>query len=108
MLRGGKLGARAETGTRAARAAQDPRPRTLTAPTSRRIIHARHTDSPEDSSWRSAMRPMIVLVAWCLGVVPALGKTWFVGGSGADFAQIQPAIDIAQDGDVILVRDGTY
>src|SRR5262245_3438747 len=38
----------------------------------------------------------------------AIAKTWYVGGSGADFTEIQPAIDAAQDGDVILVRPGTY
>jgi hypothetical protein len=36
----------------------------------------------------------------------ALAKVWFVGGTGADFDQIQPAIDAAQNGDVILVRAG--
>jgi hypothetical protein len=34
----------------------------------------------------------------------AFAKTWYVGGSGADFDEIQPAIDAASDGDVILVR----
>src|SRR5262245_47179671 len=39
---------------------------------------------------------------------PSTAKVWFVGGAGADFAEIQPAIDAAQDGDVILVRPGNY
>src|SRR5688572_15701294 len=36
--------------------------------------------------------------------------TWTVGpaGSGAQFTEIQLAIDAAQDDDVILVQDGTY
>jgi hypothetical protein len=41
-------------------------------------------------------------------VAPVAAKDWYVGGSGADFSEIQPAIDAASDGDVILVRPGTY
>src|SRR5262245_20311539 len=35
-------------------------------------------------------------------------KTWFVGGAGADFNEISSAIQAASDGDLILVRPGTY
>lgn len=31
-----------------------------------------------------------------------------VGGAGADFTALQPAIDAAADGDILLVRDGLY
>ena len=52
-----------------------------------------------------------VLLAACLA--PALaatpqGKIWTVGASGADFTQIQPAVDAAADGDLILVKPGSY
>src|SRR5262245_7658642 len=46
---------------------------------------------------------VIVLLA---STAPA--KTWYVGGSQPDFNDIQPAIDAAQNGDVILVRPGKY
>jgi len=42
---------------------------------------------------------------------PASAKTWIVdddGGPGVDFTEIQPAIDAAASGDLILVRDGDY
>lgn len=35
----------------------------------------------------------------------AQGNVWTVGGVGADFLQIQPAVDAASDGDLILVRE---
>jgi hypothetical protein len=55
------------------------------------------------------MRPLfLALLSSLLLVVPGFAKVWLVGGPNADFAQVQPAIDVAQDGDVILVRDGTY
>jgi hypothetical protein len=53
-------------------------------------------------------RFLLASVAFGLLVAPAIAKTWFVGGPGADFDEIQPAIDAAQDGDVILVRPGQY
>ncbi|MEW6745864.1 MAG: hypothetical protein AB1486_24245 [Planctomycetota bacterium] len=43
-----------------------------------------------------------------LAGTPALAATWYVG-PGGDFAQIQPAIDAAQEGDLIFVVPGpTY
>lgn len=53
---------------------------------------------------RAPLSALMVVVL----VVPGVAKTWYVGGSGADFSEIQPAIDAASDGDVILVRPGTY
>src|SRR5215475_1684276 len=35
-------------------------------------------------------------------------STWFVGGPDGQFDEIQPAIDQASPGDVILVRPGVY
>ncbi|MGI6307780.1 MAG: hemoblobin-interacting domain-containing protein [Dethiobacteria bacterium] len=36
-------------------------------------------------------------------------KTWYVDGSGGvDFTTIQAAVDAANDGDIIIVKDGTY
>jgi hypothetical protein len=54
------------------------------------------------------MGRFVILAISLLLSSAALGKTWYVGGSGSDFDEIQPAIDAAQDGDVILVRPGTY
>ena len=52
-------------------------------------------------------RAMLCTLIIGLLVSSAIAKTWYVGGSGADFSEIQPAIDAAQDGDLILVRPGT-
>src|SRR5262245_19768164 len=52
--------------------------------------------------------PFLALLALTVLVVPGFAKVWKVGGPDADFSQIQPAIAAAQDGDVILVRFGTY
>jgi hypothetical protein len=41
----------------------------------------------------------------------AQNQVWVVddgGGAGVDFTDIQPAVDAAADGDVVLVRTGTY
>ena len=50
----------------------------------------------------------IVLLLFCAtGTVSA--KTWYVDDSGgADFTKIQDAIDVATDGDTIIVYSGTY
>ena len=41
---------------------------------------------------------------------PSMAKVWVVGPAapGIDFSQIQPAVDAAQSGDIILVRSGGY
>src|SRR5512145_1991521 len=56
------------------------------------------------------MKCMIIVFAAALTLVgPALAKTWIVAKDGSgDFTEVQPAIDAAQPGDVIVVRDGTY
>ena len=43
----------------------------------------------------------------CPSVAEAAGRVWKVG-PGAPFRTIQPAVDAATDGDVVLVRPGTY
>ncbi|MEW6744382.1 MAG: hypothetical protein AB1486_16640 [Planctomycetota bacterium] len=52
----------------------------------------------------------LAIVAMTLFMVSpqTIARTWYVGGSGADFSQIQPAIDAASDGDLIIVRPGMY
>jgi hypothetical protein len=65
-------------------------------------------------SLATARRPASLAHSFALAAVltPALsaapGQVWTVGASGADFTQIQPAIDAAADGDVILVKPGSY
>ena len=50
----------------------------------------------------------IVLLLFC-AMETATAKTWYVDDSGgADFTKIQDAIDVATDGDIIIVSDGTY
>lgn len=58
---------------------------------------------------------MRCLTAWVLlaaASIPARGQsTWTVdddGGPGVQFTAIQPAVDAAQDGDVVLVAAGVY
>src|SRR5262245_14030253 len=51
---------------------------------------------------------LFAVVALSLVGSSALAKTWYVGGPTPDFDEIQPAIDAAQDGDVILVSPGQY
>ena len=51
------------------------------------------------------------LGAVAVGTVMSLPTTWIVdddGGPGVNFTDIQPAIDAAADGDLILVRAGKY
>ncbi|MEW6743259.1 MAG: hypothetical protein AB1486_10920 [Planctomycetota bacterium] len=50
--------------------------------------------------------PLIIVgsLAGFLVAATASAKTWFVGGPGADFTEIQPAVDAASPGDTILVR----
>ncbi|MFO0981543.1 MAG: hypothetical protein U1E76_07280 [Planctomycetota bacterium] len=54
-------------------------------------------------------RTHILLLALLAAARPAFAKTWIVAKDGSgDFTQVQPAIDAAQPGDVIVVREGTY
>jgi hypothetical protein len=55
----------------------------------------------------SSPTALLAALAWA---TPALAQvTWTVDDSGgADFVQIQDAIDAAADGDVILVEPGDY
>ena len=53
----------------------------------------------------------IILICgfWAMLCIPAAGKTIYVDDDGpADFNNIQAAIDDANDGDTVLVADGTY
>ncbi|MEW6747195.1 MAG: hypothetical protein AB1486_31055 [Planctomycetota bacterium] len=57
------------------------------------------------------MKPRFLLTGVVVSSVlmgSAEARTWLVGGPGADFDQIEPAIDAASDGDLILVRPGIY
>src|ERR1051325_5799618 len=47
-------------------------------------------------------------VAFALLAASAEARTWTVGGPGADFPLISPAIAAASGGDTILVRGGVY
>ena len=54
-----------------------------------------------------------ILLLGFLFLAPPLAssKTWIVdddGGPGVDFTDIQPAIDAAAPGDLIVVRNGDY
>lgn len=56
---------------------------------------------------RSLHRTLAVLLAWA----PLCADTIVVdaaGGPGADFTEIGPAVSAAADGDLLLVRPGTY
>ena len=55
------------------------------------------------------LRPLLVLLAPALLVAPAHAATFFVDASGtAPFVEIQPAMDAAAEGDVVVVAAGTY
>jgi hypothetical protein len=47
-----------------------------------------------------------IAMAWTATLAPA-AHVWTVGASGQDFTTIQEAVDIAADGDVVVVRGGT-
>ncbi|MEW6745434.1 MAG: hypothetical protein AB1486_22000, partial [Planctomycetota bacterium] len=64
-------------------------------------------DSPNTP--RYASLALALLSAVVLPVCPLLAATWIVAQDGSgDFTEIQPAIDAAQAGDLILVKPGTY
>jgi len=55
------------------------------------------------------MRSVPLLVVLLLASArPVVARTWTVGGPGADFPLIAPAIAAASSGDVIHVRSGVY
>jgi nitrous oxidase accessory protein len=54
------------------------------------------------------VRAALLAAASMLVAGAADARTWTVGGAGADFPFIQPAIDAAVSGDVIRVRRGVY
>lgn len=55
--------------------------------------------------WKSELVGLSLLIATA---APASSKTWTVGGSNPDFSDIPAAIAAAADGDLILVRPGSY
>lgn len=57
---------------------------------------------------RHAGRPLHMLVLLTSVAVPAEARTWIVGGPGADFPFIGPAIAAASAGDTIRVTAGVY
>jgi nitrous oxidase accessory protein len=52
--------------------------------------------------------PALLAIVFIVATAQAEARTWTVGGSGADFPFIAPAIAAAADGDVIRVRSGVY
>jgi nitrous oxidase accessory protein len=54
------------------------------------------------------MTRLLITVVCLLAAGAADARTWTVGGRGADFPFIAPAIAAASDGDVIEVRSGLY
>ncbi|MBK7644463.1 MAG: hypothetical protein IPJ19_15705 [Planctomycetes bacterium] len=55
-------------------------------------------------------RSVCLVLAWTISALPAFaaGHVLTVGGSNPDFTDIQPAIQAAALGDVVLVRPGSY
>src|SRR5262245_43023324 len=49
-------------------------------------------------------RTTLSIAMTALLVPSVVAKTWYVGSFGADFTEIQPAIDAASPGDVVLVN----
>ncbi|MHC5212780.1 MAG: right-handed parallel beta-helix repeat-containing protein [Planctomycetota bacterium] len=65
--------------------------------------------SPRTS--RRGLTALTALVTALTLATPAAADTYVVdddGGPGVDFTDIQPAVDVASPGDLIVVRDGTY
>ena len=54
------------------------------------------------------MRTIALTVAFGLAAASADARLWTVGGEGADFPLLAPAIAAASTGDVIRVRGGVY
>jgi nitrous oxidase accessory protein len=55
------------------------------------------------------MRTLVPAIVWLtLAASAAEARTWIVGGAGADFPFIGPAIAAASDGDTVQVRAGIY
>jgi nitrous oxidase accessory protein len=54
------------------------------------------------------MRGALLVAAFAALSAPASARTWTVGGPGADFPSIAPAVAAAVDGDTILVSGGVY
>lgn len=53
-------------------------------------------------------RALLVAALVLCGSISAFARTWTVGAAGADFPLIAPALDVAQDGDIIEVGPGVY
>jgi hypothetical protein len=53
-------------------------------------------------------RPFLRLLGFTLLAAPSLASVLVVAPSGAPFTEIQAAVDASSDGDVVLVRSGTY
>jgi pectin methylesterase-like acyl-CoA thioesterase len=52
---------------------------------------------------------MLATVLVLLATPAPASQTWIVAQDGSgDFTEVQPAIDAAQDGDLILVKPGVY
>ena len=54
------------------------------------------------------LRIVLICAAWVAGSSSATAATLVVGGPGASFQSVQPAIEAAQPGDTVQVRAGTY